>query len=323
MTGHRRRSGVGLLAAALVLALVLPAAAHAARKPGVRTGPAANVAQSTATVTGTVRPNGAATTYFFEYGTTRLYGGRTPAGTVAAGAGPTQVAATIGGLAPATRYHYHLVAQNAKGVSKGKDRRLHTKRQPLGVSLAASPNPVRTGSDAVLAGVLSGTGNAGRQVVLQANPWPYTQGFVTVANPHVTGANGEFSFPVLAVPVNTQFRVLMPSRGDVVSPIVVVGTKVRVTTHLKVDKGRHRGTVRIKGSLIPAVDGIEVIIQKNRGGKWRNIEHTTARHHSDSRSHYREKMRQRRPGTYRVYAVGQGPHVPNVGRSIRVRHVHR
>src|SRR3712207_8930069 len=53
---------------------------------------------------------------------------------------------------------------------------------------------------------LTGTGAAGRAVVLQANPFPYLQGFVTVGNPLVTDAQGAFSYPLISVPLSTQYR---------------------------------------------------------------------------------------------------------------------
>jgi hypothetical protein len=302
-------------------ALALPAAADAASRPAVTTGGASAIAQSTATVHGSVNPRGAATTYYFQYGLTRKYTAQTAV--TAAGAGTKRVRATgaISLLAPATRYHYRIIATNAKGATVGKDRTFKTRRQPLGVSLAGTPNPVRTGSSTTLAGTLSGTGNANRQVVLQANPWPYTQGFLNAANPQVTDAAGNFAFPILSVGVNTQYRVLMPQKPEIQSPIVVVGTKVRVTTHVRVKRGVHAGHVRLSGSLLPAMDGTQVLIQKFVRGQWRNIASTVARHASSTRSSYSKTVRQRHPGRYRVYHNAPEPHVPNVGRTVRVRHV--
>ena len=61
-------------AAVLVLALLVPATAVAAGPPSATTGAAKNVTQTAATVTGTVDPQGMATTYHFEYGTSTSYG---------------------------------------------------------------------------------------------------------------------------------------------------------------------------------------------------------------------------------------------------------
>ena len=51
---------------AVGVTLLAPATAQAAGKPIVKTGAAASVAQQTVTLTGSVTPNGAATTYFFQ-----------------------------------------------------------------------------------------------------------------------------------------------------------------------------------------------------------------------------------------------------------------
>ena len=142
-----------------------------------------------------MNPNEVETTYTFEYGTTRIYGTQVPSPPASAGKGNrgVPVTADIGGLAPATTYHYRLVARNAKGVTRGADRTFRTQRQPLGLSLAATPNPVRPGGRTLIAGTLSGTGNGERQIVLQSNPFPYTQGFQNVVRrasaPTATGAS--------------------------------------------------------------------------------------------------------------------------------------
>jgi hypothetical protein len=319
--GTRWRGSLALSAGALGIALVVPAGAAAATKPTVNTGGASAVEQSTATVHGAVNPQGAETTYSFQYGTTRRYGAQTAVASAGPGTKAVKVTGAISLLAPATTYHYRLLATNAKGATAGADRTFSTKPQPLGVSLVGNPNPVRTGAGTTLTGTLSGTGNANRQVVLQANPWPYTQGFLPVTNNQVTDANGNFAFPILSVSVNTQYRVVMPQKPEVQSPILLLGTKVRVTTHVRVRRGAHSGVVRLSGSLLPAMDGTQVLIQKFVRDAWVNIGSTNARHASASRSSYSKSLRQRHPGRYRVYHNAPEPHVPNVGRTVRVRHV--
>ena len=70
-----------ILATILILALVPGAAAAQA----VETGPAEAVDHSTATLTGTVDPNGGPHEYHFEYGTTTPYGSQTTPATTAPG----------------------------------------------------------------------------------------------------------------------------------------------------------------------------------------------------------------------------------------------
>ena len=120
--------------------------------------------------------------------------------------------------------------------------------QPLGVSLAATPNPLKLGSGTTLAGTLSGTGNAGRKIVLQSNPWPYTQGFQNASNELLTNATGGFSFAILSVPFNTQYRVVMSERPAVVSPIVTAGVKFYVKSKVSKRRVRRGRTVRFSGT---------------------------------------------------------------------------
>jgi hypothetical protein len=314
----------GVLAAVvLVGALWAPAGALAATKPVANTGSATGITPTTATLHGGVNPKGAATTYLFQFGTTRLYESKT--GELSAGAGSTgnPVKVVIGLLAPDTTYHYRLVARNSKGITFGKDRTFRTKKQPLGVSLAATPNPVHIGGSTVLAGVLSGTGNANRQVQLQANPWPYTGGFQPTANNQVTAANGSFSFPLLSVSVNTQYRVLMPAKPAVVSPIVVLGTTVKVTRHAKVRRGSKRGHIHFWGTVRSARGtAIVVVIQKLHKGVYHNIGQTTARDTGKGFSRYSGTIRQKHGGRYRVVALDiSGAHSPSVSHSIRKHHL--
>ena len=318
--GSIRVRGV-LAAAVLVGALWAPAGALAAA-PTITTGGVSNVAPTTAVLNGTVDPNGTATSYIFQYGTTKLYGASTPTTSAGAGGKPVKVAASVSGLAPATTYHYRLVGLRGSRVFPGRDRTFKTQRQPLGVSLAATPNPIRISAATVLSGVLSGTGNSERRVQLQANPWPYTGGFKPVGNDQITNAVGGFAFPLLSVGVNTQYRVLMPAKPTVTSPIVVLQTAAKVTRHAKVRRGARRGRIHFFGRITPALDGRPVAIQKLRKGAWVTIAQTTARHTSKGYSRYSKRVRQKHGGRYRV-VVGDptGAHGFSISRSIRRHHL--
>jgi hypothetical protein len=122
-----------ILAACLLL-LALPAAAGAQivepAPPGVTTGAAKDVTRTTATMTGAVDPNGKATSYHFEYGTTTAYGLQTAAKDAGDGDGEVTVEVPVGELSPGTTYHYRLVATNADGTSRGADRTLRTAPNP-------------------------------------------------------------------------------------------------------------------------------------------------------------------------------------------------
>jgi hypothetical protein len=308
------------LAAGVLAVLWFAGSAQAATKPAATTGGVAAVTFQSARLIGTVNPHGAATTIYFQYGTTTKYGTNTPAVPVGAGTANKRVTADIGGLIPNKKYHYRLVAENPLGVVSGTDHTFTTKKQPLGLSLVATPNPVPFGGTTSLAGTLTGTGNAGRAVVLEGNPFPYTQGFAAVSNPQLTNAQGAFSFPLLAVPLNTQYRVVVQNNKAVVSPIVNVGVAVIVSTHLRT---RHRGGklyARFSGTVQPARDGAQVAFQRKHGSTWVTVNGTITHHASTSRSSYRKTIRIKRGGTYRVLVgIVDGNFVSNAGRDVHLK----
>lgn len=317
MMDVRRAAWAAAIAYAAWAGLAAGAADARAQRPLAATGPASNVAQTTAVLNGTVAPRGAATTYVFRYGPTPRLGTSTAPATVPAGR-RARISVAIAGLVPAQRYHYRLVARNGRGVAHGRLRTFRTPAQPLGATLGAIPNPVRPGAETLLAGNVTGTGSAGRQVVLQANPYPYSGGFRPLGNPQVTAADGGFMFGVLSVPLTTQFRVVVRGERRVVSPVVVVGAKVRVGTSVDVDRGRRHGHVELAGRVQPAVDGARVAVEKLRDGVWRTVGESFARPAGDGASRYRVRLHQRRGGTYRVLVEAEGAYVANRGREIAV-----
>jgi hypothetical protein len=307
---------VGPAVALAALALAVPAVALAATKPGVSTLGAAKVTITTATLTGKVNPHGAPTTYYFQYGTTTAYGSRTP--DTGAGGGTAAVGATaaIAGLGPNTKYHYRLVARNSVGITIGGDRAFTTPKQPLGLALSATPNPVAFGAPSTLAGTLSGTGNGGRPIRLQQKPFPFTSAFANVGNAQITNPQGGFSFALLSVPLTTQYRVLVTDQKSVVSPIVTVSVAVVVgtkTTRTHVHRGRH---VRFSGTVQPNVANVPIAIQKlNAQNHWVTISGTITR----TGGVYGKTVRIRRGGSYRVYAgASGGTFAPGAGRKVRI-----
>ncbi len=322
MTGSSQRLR-GWITSSLVVLLAAPGLAQAqSTKPSVSTGAVADRAQSSATLLGRVAPNGARTTYFFQYGPTKLYGAVTPSAVAAGNAGTANVTAQIAGLAPHTTYHYRLVAANRNGTRRGADRTFTTRRQPLGLALAAAPNPAALGRPAVLAGRLTGTGNAGRQILLEANPFPYAQGFAPAANVQLTDAQGRFAFPLLSIPRNTQFRVLIPGRPEIASPIVPVGVAVRIGTYTSARRVRTGRYVRFFGTIRPARSGARFAIQVLRRGAWRTVAGGVARGRGRGVSRYAKRVRIRRGGRYRVFvAVTDGEFASGAGRTVKITRI--
>ena len=314
----RCRPGITIVAGVVACALLAGAgeAGAATPAPGASTGGPTKVTPQSARFTGTVNPRGIATTYWFEYGTTKRYGARTPAASAGHGKRAVHVHADIGSLSPFTTYHYRLVARSRGGTRGGGDRHFRTRKQPLGLALGSTPDPIPFGAGATLAGTLSGTDNAGRQVVLQQKAFPFTARWTAVGNPQVTTNTGTFAFPILGIPVTTQFRVSTRTTPRVFSPILTVGSAVSVSTHVKTRVKRgHR--LRFSGTVRPAHDGAQYAIQRFTRGRWRTVSGSITRHGRSTFSRYARRVRIRHGGHYRVFVrIVDGDHVSNVGRTV-------
>lgn len=150
---------VGLTAVALTASSVSSRAAASAALalPTATTGPATNVAQSSATANGTVNPGGTDTHYYFQYGATTSYGSNTPSTDAGAGTADVPVAANLTGLTASTIYHYRLVAVSSAGTTNGADQTFTTTTPPLVTT--GSPSGI-TRSSAVIDGTVNPHGQA-------------------------------------------------------------------------------------------------------------------------------------------------------------------
>ncbi len=139
-----RRADIGKRALAAVVAgaaalLVSVALAGAATAPTAITGPVTAVGATSADVSGTVDPNGGATTWHFELGTTMSYGTNTAATSAGSGTANIGVSSTLTGLTAGTTYHYRLVASSASGgTADGADGIFTTSAGPAVVTAAAT-----------------------------------------------------------------------------------------------------------------------------------------------------------------------------------------
>ena len=100
--------------------------------PVVSTSAAEAVGETSATLTGSVDPEGLSSTYRFEYGTSTGYGSTWPVLQVYAGSASTNQMVAIGvpNLSPGTTYHYRLVAGNEDGTTYGADESFTTPSYP-------------------------------------------------------------------------------------------------------------------------------------------------------------------------------------------------
>ena len=105
-------------------------AGETAEPPAVGDEAAKNVTDTTATLSADVNPNGTATTYVVDYGTTTDYGQQTPAASVGGGSDPQAASQGLSGLKPQTTYHFRFQATNAGGTTLGPDATFTTAPPP-------------------------------------------------------------------------------------------------------------------------------------------------------------------------------------------------
>jgi hypothetical protein len=96
--------------------------------PVAVTGAASQLKSSSAKLSGVADPEGASTTYYFQYGTSKHYGKKTKSKTLSAGTSLRSVVASLSGLKAGKTYHFRLVAVNANGTFDGKDAKFTTKK---------------------------------------------------------------------------------------------------------------------------------------------------------------------------------------------------
>ncbi len=302
----------GVLTTLALVVLALPAAAQAAGAPVVSTGPARSVSYGSATLSGSVKPNGSETSYYFQYGLTRAYGGQTTIVGAGAGTRSVEVSLPIAGLQPLTQYHYRLVAVNAAGPTIGADRTFTTTKVPLSLQILAAPDPVLFGGIVTVQGTLSGTENANREVVLQANAFPFTAGFQNVpVNPELTSPAGSFAFTLAGLSTVTQFRVVTATNPPVISPVALENVAVRVAGH--VARARRPHFARIYGTVTPAENGMQIAVLRTVRGRGVLVGGAILHPSGASASRF-SCVVPVRPGVYRVLArVTSGAQVSNYG----------
>lgn len=88
--------------------------------PEVVTGGTNTATTTTVNVEGTVDPNGEASTWYFEYGTTKALGTKSSTAVTGTGTTPEAKTKSLSGLTSGTKYFYRIAAENAKGTALGE-----------------------------------------------------------------------------------------------------------------------------------------------------------------------------------------------------------
>ena len=129
----------------------------------VMTLPATAIAAASATLNGTVNPNGWPTTAWFQWGTTTNYGNLTGATDLGSGWTTLPLSAPLTSLTPGTTYHFRAAATNIVGVVYGSDQ-----------SFTAAPSPPEVWTFPATAVTPT---NATLNGMVNPNGWPTTAWF--------------------------------------------------------------------------------------------------------------------------------------------------
>jgi hypothetical protein len=167
-----------ICSAVLAASAALAASAVAATTPGVKTGAASSVKNTSAVLNATVNPQGSNTSYQFQYGLTNTYGLITPLKSAGHGTKDLAVKSTIENLVPGTQYHYRIIATNANGPSFGIDH---------AVTTTGHPPAVPTTGTATSIGKTSATVNGTINPNGEATTWAFQYGLTTSYGLQATG----------------------------------------------------------------------------------------------------------------------------------------
>lgn len=308
-----------LLTLIALACLAIPATALAAGRPSATTRAATDLSPTSATLHGSLNPNGLVTTWYFQFGKTKSYGSRTPALDAGSGTKVIQVSSTLTNLAPNTTYHYRLVATNSAGSRLGGDRTFKTPQQPTISTIATNANPITYGKTLFVSGFLIGPkGGPGKRVALEGNAFPFTAGFQPLGNVVVTDQNSAYQFVITPL-LNVQLRVVDQGDRSIVSPVLTQNVAMRVRLHAS-KRGR-KGRARFSGSVSPARAASVVVIQRRtkRGG-WTNVTSILPHTKKGAASSTFTRKRRTRLGVYRAVArPSGGAYVEGISGAHRVR----
>jgi hypothetical protein len=176
--------------------------------PTVQTLAATSVTLNSATLNGTVNPNGAITSFYFDYGTITGYGSSTSVGNTSIS---ESIGAAISGLSQNTLYHFRFVASNSGGTTFGSDATFTTQGQPVPTVQTLPASSVTTTS-----ATLNGSNNPNG-----ANTTAYFQYGTTASYGSVTvlgnfGTNSQTigtSVTGLAAGITYHFRIVASNSG--------------------------------------------------------------------------------------------------------------
>ncbi|MHB8656532.1 MAG: hypothetical protein ACYC91_01045 [Solirubrobacteraceae bacterium] len=209
----------------------------------------------------------------------------------------------------------------APGASQAKPPGGHGGRIPSSVTIAAAHNPILYGNSVVISGKLTAKTVAGVSVTLKAAPYPYTS-FAPVATTTTDSLGGYHFSP--SPKLNTEYRVMAKSQPPAISTTLLMKVRTRVAFRLSTRTPKVGARVTFSGSVTPAHNGQLVLIQRRRlNGTFVTVATTRlSRTITGAFSTYRDNLRIRASGTYRVIKLHDADHAIGFSRLLRIT-VHR
>jgi hypothetical protein len=187
------------------------------------------------------------------------------------------------------------------------------------VSIAAT-SPITFGGSTAVSGKLTGPDQAGVQIELEADAFPYADNDFAQVATVMTDQNGDYSF-THQPQSNTRYRVVAKASPTFNSDVVTTLVRLKVTRRVSDRTPRAGRRVRFSGTVCPEHDGQTASIQRRtRSGAFRTVRTTTLRDAPGTAcSSYARRIRVRRDGIYRVTAAsGDADHADGVSRRVRI-----
>ena len=140
---------------------------------------------------------------------------------------------------------------------------------------------------ALIAGTLTGTGNAGAKVQLQGRGFPFSTSFANIGNQQVTDGAGKYAFTFGPLGIDSQFRVIALTSPNVTSPVASIGVKVIASIHVSTAHPKKGHQIKVFGSIQPPKPGAVISFQrKSDTGRYVTIKRGVSEAHNSARSTY-------------------------------------
>jgi len=214
--------------------------------PAATTNAASGVGQTSATLKGTVNPNGTSTSVYFQYGTTTSYGSTTASQAIGSGTTSVTVSQAVSGLICNTVYHFRAVATNGSGTTRGLDQTFSTSAcTPAGFYTLASCRLVDTRNASGPMGGPSLVAGANRSFTLA----------------------GQCGIPAGAQAVSVNVTVVQPTAGPGFLTLYPGGTSLPVASTVNYKAGQTRGN----NAILPLGSAGDILVWCGQGGGTANM----------------------------------------------------